>query len=176
MANKKSKSAITKTFTCAQIDGAIVAVAKDAGSLQQKIHNVAVSILKVWHDSNADVEAMQKAFERLNALQSASPYHANAFAVWVGVQLPMAKWSDESKSWYAHSDDAKLMGKVFIEARDNPFWKVAPAPKVNPLDLSAEIDRLIKKAEKRIDAPVEGDVIALASIKFLREARDVQVA
>jgi len=176
MANKKSKSAITKTFTCAQIDGAIVAVAKDAGSLQQKIHNVAVSILKVWHDSNADVEAMQKAFERLNALQSASPYHANAFAVWVGVQLPMAKWSDESKAWYAHSDDAKLMGKVFIAARDNPFWKVAPAPKVNPLDLSAEIDRLIKKAEKRIDAPVEGDVIALASIKFLREARDVQVA
>jgi len=167
---------ITTTYKCAQIDGAIVAVAKDAGSLQQKIHNVAVSILKVWHDSNADVEAMQKAFERLNALQSASPYHANAFAVWVGVQLPMAKWSDESKSWYAHSDDAKLMGKVFIEARDNPFWKVAPAPKVNPLDLSAEIDRLIKKAEKRIDAPVEGDVIALASLKFLREARDVQVA
>jgi len=167
---------ITTTYKCAQIDGAIVAVAKDAGSLQQKIHNVAVSILKVWHDSNADVEAMQKAFERLNALQSASPYHANAFAVWVGVQLPMAKWSDESKAWYAHSDDAKLMGKVFIAARDNPFWKVAPAPKVNPLDLSAEIDRLIKKAEKRIDAPVEGDVIALASIKFLREARDVQVA
>jgi len=176
MANKKSKSAITKTFTCAQIDGAIVAVAKDAGSLQQKIHNVAVSILKVWHDSNADVEAMQKAFERLNALQSASPYHANAFAVWVGVQLPMAKWSDESKAWYAHSDDAKLMGKVFIAARDNPFWKVAPAPKVNPLDLAAEIARLIKKVEKRIETPVEGDVIELASLKFLREARDVQVA
>jgi len=176
MANKKSSSAITTTYKCAQIDGAIVTVAKEAGSLQQKIHNVAVSILKVWHDSNADVNVMHKAFERLNALQSASPYHANAFAIWVGVQLPMAKWSDESKSWYAHSDDAKLMGKVFIAARDNPFWKVAPAPKVNPLDLSAEIDRLIKKAEKRIDAPVEGDVIALASLKFLREARDVQVA
>ena len=27
----KSKSAITKTFTCAQIDKAIVAVSKDAG-------------------------------------------------------------------------------------------------------------------------------------------------
>jgi len=167
---------ITTTYKCAQIDGAIVAVAKDAGSLQQKIHNVAVSILKVWHDSNADVEAMQKAFERLNALQSASPYHANAFAIWVGIQLPMAKWSDESKSWYVHSDDAKLMGKVFIAARDNPFWKVAPAPKVNPLDLAAEIARLIKKVEKRIETPVEGDVIELASLKFLREARDVQVA
>jgi len=167
---------ITTTYKCAQIDGAIVAVAKDAGSLQQKIHNVAVSILKVWHDSNADVDVMQKAFERLNALQSASPYHANAFAIWVGIQLPMAKWSDESKSWYVHSDDAKLMGKVFIAARDNPFWKVAPAPKVNPLDLAAEIARLIKKVEKRIETPVEGDVIELASLKFLREARDVQVA
>ena len=181
MANKKSSSAITTTYKCAQIDGAIVAVAKDAGSLQQKIHNVAVSILKVWHDAKpvegvVDVKIMQKAFERLNALQSASPYHAKSFAVWVGVQLPMAKWSDESKSWYAHSDDAKLMGKVFIAARDNPFWKVAPAPKVNPLDLNAEIARLIKKVEKRIETPVEGDVIELASLKFLREARDVQVA
>jgi hypothetical protein len=174
MANKKSKSAITKTFTCAQIDGAIVAVAKEAGSLQQKIHNVAVSILKVWHDSNGDVDVMHKSFDRLNSLQAASPYHANAFATWVGVQLPMAKWSDESKAWYAHSDDAKLMGKVFIAARDNPFWKVAPAPKVNPLDLSAEIARLIKKAEKRIDDPVDGDVIDMAAMKFLREARDVQ--
>jgi len=180
MTNKKSKSAITKTFTCAQIDGAIVAVAKEAGSLQQKIHNVAVSILKVWHDSNRKngdyVDVMHKSFDRLNALQAASPYHANAFATWVGVQLPMAKWSDESKAWYAHSDDAKLMGKVFIAARDNPFWKVAPAPKVNPLDLTAEIARLIKKAEKRIDAPVEGDAIDMAAMKFLREARDVQSA
>ena len=139
MANKKSISAITKTFTCAQIDSAIVAVSKDAGSLQQKIHNVGVSILKLWYDSNGDVDVMHKA-------------------------------------WYAHSDDAKLMGKVFIAARDNPFWKVAPAPKVNPLDLNAEIARLIKKAEKRMDAPVEGDVIDPASLKFLREARDVQVA
>jgi len=65
---------------------------------------------------------------------------------------------------------------VFIAARDNPFWKVAPAPKVNPLDLAAEIARLIKKVEKRIETPVEGDVIELASLKFLREARDVQVA
>jgi hypothetical protein len=66
------------------------------------------------------------------------------------------------------------MGKVFIAARDNPFWKVAPAPKVNPLDLTAEIARLIKKAEKRIDDPVDGDVIDMAAMKFLREARDVQ--
>ena len=170
----KVKSSITKTFTCTQIDAAIVAVVKDAGSLQQKIHNIGVSILKLWHDSNGDVAVMQKSFDRLNALQAASPYHANAFAVWIATQLPMAKWSDENKSWYAHSDDVKLMGKVFIAARDNPFWKVAPAPKVNPLDLTAEIARLIKKVEKRIETPVEGDVIDLASLKFLREARDVQ--
>ena len=42
----------------------IVNVYGDAMSLQQKIHNVAVSILKVWHD---DKDAL-KAVARINAI------------------------------------------------------------------------------------------------------------
>ena len=163
----------TKTFNAAQIDSAILDVAKSAGSLQQKIHNIAVSICKVWHDSKGTIEDSKIAFNRLTALQNASPYHANAFSQWVALKLPMATWSKENKTWYATKDNNKLMGKVYIALRDEPFWLVSPAPEAKPIDLGMDLERLIKKIEKRIDNPVDGDVIDVASLKFLRQARDV---
>jgi len=170
----------TKTFNATQIDSAILNIAKSAGSLQQKIHNVAVSICLVWHDSKGTIEDSKLAFNRLTALQNASPYHSNAFSQWVALKLPMAAWSKENKTWYCavHTqiNNNKLMGKVYIALRDEPFWLVSPAPKVNPMDLNAEIAKLIKRAEKRKDNPIEGDVIDTASLKFLRQARDVKVS
>ena len=163
----------TKTFNAAQIDSAILDVAKSAGSLQQKIHNIAVSICKVWHDSKGTIEDSKLAFNRLTALQNASPYHANAFSQWVALKLPMAAWSKENKTWYATKDNNKLMGKVFIALRDETFWMVSPAPEAKPIDLGMDLEKLIKKIEKRIDNPVDGDVIDIASLKFLRQARDV---
>ena len=163
----------TKTFNAAQIDSAILDVAKSAGSLQQKIHNIAVSICKVWHDSKGTIEDSKLAFNRLTALQNASPYHANAFSQWVALKLPMAAWSKENKTWYATKDNNKLMGKVYIALRDETFWMVSPAPEAKPIDLGMDLERLIKKIEKRIDNPVDGDVIDVASLKFLRQARDV---
>ena len=163
----------TKTFNATQIDNAILDVAKSAGSLQQKIHNIAVSICKVWHDSKGTIEDSKLAFNRLTALQNASPYHANAFSQWVALKLPMAAWSKENKTWYAIKDNNKLMVKVFIALRDETFWMVSPAPEAKPIDLGMDLERLIKKIEKRIDNPVDGDVIGVASLKFLRQARDV---
>lgn len=163
----------TKTFNAAQIDSAILDVAKSAGSLQQKIHNIAVSICKVWHDSKGTIEDSKLAFNRLTALQNASPYHANAFSQWVALKLPMAAWSKENKTWYATKDNNKLMGKVYIALRDETFWMVSPAPEAKPIDLGMDLEKLIKKIEKRIDNPVDGDVIDIASLKFLRQARDV---
>ena len=163
----------TKTFNATQIDNAILDVAKSAGSLQQKIHNIAVSICKVWHDSKGTIEDSKLAFNRLTALQNASPYHANAFSQWVALKLPMAEWSKENKTWYAIKDNNKLMGKVFIALRDETFWMVSPAPEAKPIDLGMDLERLIKKIEKRIDNPVDGDVIDVSSLKFLRQARDV---
>lgn len=163
----------TKTFNATQIDSAILNIAKSAGSLQQKIHNVAVSICLVWHDSKGTIEDSKIAFDRLTALQNASPYHANAFSQWVALKLPMATWSKENKTWYATKDNNKLMGKVYIALRDEPFWLVSPAPEAKPIDLGMDLERLIKKIEKRIDNPVDGDVIDVASLKFLRQARDV---
>ena len=166
----------TKTFNATQIDNAILDVAKSAGSLQQKIHNIAVSICLVWHDSKGTIEDSKLAFNRLTALQNASPYHANAFSQWVALKLPMAEWSKENKTWYCavHTqiNNNKLMGKVYIALRDEPFWLVSPAPEAKPIDLGMDLERLIKRLEKRKDNPVNGDVIPTAALKHLREARN----
>ena len=85
---------VTKIFTDAQIDAAIVKVGGDAKSLQQRIHNIAVSVIKIWHDAKDDADAAKVAVGRLNALQGQSPYHASAFASWVKVMLPFCVWSE----------------------------------------------------------------------------------
>jgi len=167
---------VTKIFTDAQIDAAIVKVGGDAKSLQQRIHNIAVSVIKIWHDAKDDAAAAKVAVGRLNALQGQSPYHASAFAKWVQVMLPVCVWSEEAKAWYVDADNSRLMGKVFMAARDNPFWMVKPASVPKPMDLSDELERLIKKVEKRLETPVDGDAINVAALKLLRSARDLPVA
>jgi len=162
---------VTKTFKDAEIDAQIVRVGKDATSLQQKIHNVAVSILKVWHDEKGVDGAALKAVARINALQDASPYHTRAFSVWVGMMLPL-QWADENKVWFGDVDGV-LSGKQFMAARDLPFWKASPPPKAQPFIMADELQKILDKAQKRADDPKDGDVVDVAAFKHLREALKV---
>ena len=91
------------------------------------------------------------------------------------VEYPI-KHRQEAKAWYVDADNSRLMGKVFMAARDNPFWMVKPASVPKPMDLSDELERLIKKVEKRLETPVDGDAINVAALKLLRSARDLPVA
>ena len=147
-----------------EIDAQIVKVNGAAMSLQQKIHNVAVSILKVWHD---DKDAL-KAVARINALQDASPDHTRAFSVWVGMMLPL-EWAAENKVWFCDVN-CVLTGKQFITARDTPFWKASPPPVAQPFIMADELQRILDKAQKRADKPKAGDICGVAAFKHLREA------
>ena len=158
---------VTKMFKDNEIDAQIVKVNDNAMSLQQKIHNVAVSILKVWHD---DKDAL-KAVGRINALQDASPYHTRAFSVWVGLMLPL-EWSKENKVWYCDKDTI-LKGKPFMAARDLPFWKASPATVAQPFIMADELQKILDKAQKRADDPKDGDMVNVAAFKHLREALKV---
>jgi len=155
-------------FKDAEIDAQIVKVNGAAMSLQQKIHNVAVSILKVWHDEKGVEGAALKAVARINALQDASPYHTRAFSVWVGMMLPL-EWSAEAKVWYCDKDTV-LKGKPFMAARDLPFWKASAPPQAQPFIMADELQRILDKAVKRAEDPKEGDVVDVAAFKHLRDA------
>jgi hypothetical protein len=152
---------VTKYFKDNEIDKNITMVGKDAISLQQKIHNLAISTLLIWHNAGDDIKikdskkitiakvsAMKIAVERINSLTNQSPYHAQAFTNWVSMFLPF-DWSDENSGWFCHKDNAVLKGKQFIAARDNPFWTVSPPSKPKPVCTVDDIAKVIEKNQKR---------------------------
>lgn len=172
---------VTHYYKPEEIAGAISGVEKDAKSLQQKIHNIAVSILQHWQDvsgktatKDEDAITVAKASaEMLNKLQEASPYHRRAFSVWVGTFCPL-QWSEETKGWYVNTNDEyRLKGKTYVEARDTPFWKLSPPPVAKPFIMYDELERLVNKAVKHSAKHVEGDAFCTEATNKLREAMDI---
>ena len=176
---------VTFTYTGNKIEEAIEKVAKTAKTLQQQIHNIAVSTLLEWMDSSAskargkvkvatDEQAMiaaELAACRLNKLQNASPYHANAFSKWVG-HFTNLQWNDGEKKWEAHASASRLKAKTFTEARNKPFWEVSPPKKPKPFIMIADLQRILEKAAKHRQEgkAVEGDLFSAEACAKVTEA------
>lgn len=142
-------------FKREEIDKSIETVREKHESLQGYTHRVALSILKVWEsalksDDLPDVAAWSA--DRLNMLIANSSYHGKALSNWVQKFTPCL-WSDETEAFYVNVNDCKLMGKAFIEARDNPFWMVSPPPKAKPFNLLDYIEKGMGTAAKRVKTP-----------------------
>lgn len=174
---------VTYTYAKSQIDEAIVSVDTAAKTLQQRIHNVAASILAIWQkesgarriSDDAAFEAGQWAAEKLNALQAVSGYHANALSKWIAMYLPLM-WADENKTWYVHRDNCRLKGEAFVLARDNQFWTVSPPPTPKPFDMWDALQKIVDRAVKHHTKPVPGDDIDLETVRKLRELISSHVA
>lgn len=152
--------------TVADVRKNVDVIKRDSGKLQDRIHRTGVSILKLWETKT--INAVE-AGGLLTELQSASPYHANAFSKWVGLMTPL-EWSDEGKTWFGRVDTV-FKGKQFIEARDNPFWKVSPPPAPKPFDMMAELHKVVAKADKRTEDKSKGtddDVIPGPLVRALK--------
>jgi hypothetical protein len=79
------------------------------------------------------------------------------------------QWSGETKVWFAHpSDDNTLTGKFFKQGRDNPFWKLSPPKAAQPFDMIAELERIIAKAAKHVQKPVDGDKVDREMVRQLQ--------
>ena len=172
---------VTYEYKANQIDEAIVSLGKEAKTLQQKIHNLAVSILRVWQEGSAaksisDEDALvaaNVAADRLNKLQAASPYHSNAFSKWVGMMTDLI-WNDDEKVWKAAANASRMMGKPFMQARDNPFWTVSPPSAPKPFIMYLELERIVNKAVKHSgEKAVDGDAFNTEALNKVREAMDI---
>lgn len=157
-ANKK----VTHIFKSREeVEASVVAVAKQAATLQQKIHNTAISILFLWHEKVEGCDAVWAA-DQMTKLQGSSPYHAVAFSKWVGFYCPFV-WNGEKETWvpnYHELNEGVIYGKTFKTARDgDQFWKLSPAPKPKPVDMFDEFERLLKRGKNHLEKPVEGDVV-----------------
>lgn len=168
--NKKRGFKVT-IYKVEQLEAATVKVTKDAKSVRDRLHSLLVSVLKHFHDGKLSHD---EATVHMNALAVASPYHSKHIGKWIQEMTPW-QWSDETNAFFIHKD-AKLMGKAFIAARDLPFFELSKTSGPKPMDIWEEIDRLIAKAEKHVEKPVENDVVDLKAVKALREVRKLHAA
>ena len=69
-------------------------------------------------------------------------------------------------------------GQVFVdknrsvslgEAMENAWYKAKPQAPYKPFDFTAELDKLLKRAGKKLETPKAGDVVTQAQIEAVRE-------
>ena len=146
------------------VDKHIEDVRKKGETLKQKIHALGVAILLHWYKNPQDALVVA---EKMNALQGASPYHANAFSQWVA--LTGMEWSKETERWFLHKDQ-KISLDTFKECRDKPFWEVSPPHKVNPYIMADRLQAILDAARKRQKNPKDGDKISPKAMRLLVDA------
>lgn len=156
------------TYDFSKIDNHIQAVEKDGAKLQTKIHALAISILSHWANNPADGLLCA---EKMTDLQNASPYHRKAFADWVGMKSGM-QWSKESERWYVH-EDQKIKKDKLDAAKNEPFWKVSPPQKANPLtdeQVLKMLQGILDKQKKHEKNPVDDDAFSYKANEHIRAA------
>lgn len=155
-------------YSLGQLEGAILAIEKDGVKLTHKIHNVGLSIIRLW--GKREIEP-QKAADLFTALAKASPYHGKAVSNWIKMHTP-CDWSDEAKGFFAHAE-SRVNGDNFKAARDNPFWEVTPPPNVKPFDGLDLLKALLTKNAARATKGVEGDKLLPNSLVLaIRQAME----
>jgi len=169
------------TYKPEQIDSQIALVARDAGRLQDKIHALAYAVLLDWRKTdNGDVAA-----DRLSRLQSASPYHADAFSKWTANFLSgHLVWNKDKEVWVAKEgvsfkDNAKAILKG---VKDTPFYKFKPASAPKPYDdidafeaFYASAKARAKDAEKKENVTVH-PAYQNALDEMMRKVREIKAA
>lgn len=159
-----------QTYKPEQIDSAIVAIAKDAGRLQDKIHAVAVSIVAHWIGKPDEASRREWGATRLSSLQAASPYHAQAFSKWVAKYLgDVLVWNKEENIWVAHASNKmnkEQAKETLTECKAEPFYKLKPAPAPKPyndleafLKFAEHLEAKNKKAAESTDIEVHPEFV-----------------
>lgn len=149
------------TYKTDQIDNAIVAIERDSGKLQDKIHAVGFAVARAYAFKEMDANWTA---ERLTALQGASPYHADAFSKWVAKFFDgFMVWNKEQGTWVAHDKNfpnREQAETLLAEAKAMPFFKLKPAKAPKPYN---DLEAFLKFAENleaknKKAAKSEGDI------------------
>ena len=140
----------------------IESIRKMGETLKLTIHKAGVSVLSLWVRGVID---QNKAAELLTMTQGVAGYHATAFAEWIAAKTDM-HWADATETWYAHKDTIITQGQ-FLSAKAEPFYELSPPKKPHPLNLAAELLKVMTKAKKHQEKPTEGDDVPAELIRRL---------
>lgn len=157
-----------KNYTWDQAVKASAQIKDESTKLQNKVHAVACAFLGAW--CRGEKKAAEVA-EQLTILQQNTPWHGKALADWIAVKTPL-QWSKEKECWYAQAGQ-KLKKTAFTEAKAEPFWKVSPPVKANPLTDEGVIkilEGILEKQKRHEKNPVEDDSFTKKGNEHIRGA------
>lgn len=139
-------------------------VAGESEKLQNKIHNIAVSILVGWANNSA---RGPEAAQLMTDLVKNAPWHGASLAKWVGMFSTM-QYSEASECYFVQKGQ-KFRKENLDAAKAKPFWEVKPPAKPKPFNIWDAIANEIAKGDKHLKKPVEGDVVDQFALNKLRE-------
>ena len=128
-----------------------------AVDLQQSYQVIACSVINHLHD-HGDIRVTRNLFENMP-----DSLNINSMKEFFHKYAPVTY--DESGE--VHYD--KAVKFVFAECLENAWWKAKKQAPYMPFDLVAELDKLLKRASKKLEQPKEGDLVTDVQIKAMRE-------
>lgn len=154
----KATSKFTLFTSAADISVGIKSMITRGKNYEKIVHKVLVSCL-AHADKHGDITLANKAIEGLSA-----GMRTNAARDWFVAHGKFA-YNEETKQL----DFAKGKTTKLQEAIDTPFWKFKPEAPYKPLNLLEEIQKLLKKANARLEDTdnAEKNVIDLELVKAL---------
>lgn len=143
---------ITYTYTMNDnaIEQAIASLAKRTETLTQDYQRVAVSILQAFKSSGDKVTACRRANAVANALGKGM--RKNSMVAWFQKNAPMV-WNEEAKELvFGHTGQHPVKHWEAIadtkELAEVKWWDAVKPEEPKPLDWTATLLSLVKKAEK----------------------------
>lgn len=139
---KVIKGAVTPAVKLIDVKADLItlidSIANRGKKLDTDIHRAAVSVL-VHAVKHGDITLADR-------LRSALPASGrkNALTAWFCAYGPFAV-GEKDQLLYRKLDDGEFNVTAAIA---EPFWQYAPEPKFVPFDLKAELQKLVKKAQK----------------------------
>lgn len=139
-----------------QIELAIKSIQSRGSKLAKDIHVTAVSCL-AHIEKHGDITLLNRLIMALP-----SGWRSNAVKAW-SEEFGKVNYDNKSKAFvYDKSKKSNIEGAISISPEE-----FKPEPEYKPMDLAAEIARLIKKAEERVNS--ENDNVPAELLAKLRE-------
>lgn len=140
---------MSKVYSVAELPKVIASIKADGERLQDKIHNVLLSILKVWGKGECDGKQAATWFDDV---ANGSLAHKKKVVQWIVTFTPV-KFAEDTKRFFCQPlGDGTLPkpnGDNFKKGRDNPFYKFKAEKPAEPVDLLAAIEKVLERNDKR---------------------------
>lgn len=136
-----------------QIEEGSRILGKKSAALKLDVHKLCVSTLNKWQMTGDVSHAADTAAKIMN---NVDPHFAVGIAKWFKVYAGFEINEDGETFTYTRTTISK---EDVLKSKAQTFEQVSPPAKPKPLNLVAEIQKLVTKAGKHMEKPVEGDEV-----------------